>query len=83
VGDHSNRIQWTQYKGKRMGISDSPTALVGNTGFSKAVALANQFFRPDIYGEKPENVQPLRGWQPHCGGGEWQSGGLRQSTALP
>jgi hypothetical protein len=69
VGDHSNRIQWTQYKGKRMGISDSSTALVGNTGFSKAVALANQFFRPDIYGEKP--FTPTA-----CGGGEWQSGGF-------
>ena len=34
---------------KEKGIPDSPTALVGNTGFSKAVALAIQFFRPDLY----------------------------------
>jgi hypothetical protein len=30
-----------------------------------------------IYGEKPENAQPLRGWLSHCGGGEGQSLGLR------
>jgi len=27
------------------------------------------------YGKKPENVPSLRGWLPHCGGDEWQSGG--------
>jgi GNAT superfamily N-acetyltransferase len=40
-------------------------------------ALAKEgIIKCNIYGEKPENVQPLGGWQPPCGGGEWQSGGF-------
>ena len=34
---------------KEKGIPDSPTALVGNTGFQKAIIQAMQFFRRDIY----------------------------------
>jgi hypothetical protein len=45
---------------KKKGIPDSPTALVGNTGFSKAVALAIQFFRPDIY--LADDVEAAKEW---------------------
>ena len=45
---------------KKKGIPDSPTALVGNIGFSKAVALAIQFFRPDIY--LADDVESAKEW---------------------
>jgi len=34
---------------KEYGIPDSPTALVGLSGFQKAIVQAMQFFRPDIH----------------------------------
>ncbi|MGD8793982.1 MAG: hypothetical protein PVF47_15630 [Anaerolineae bacterium] len=36
-------------KAKELGIPDSPTAMVGLSGFKMAVAQALAFFRPDLY----------------------------------
>ena len=45
----SDRNKEVATKAKKLGIPDSPTAMVGLEGFKMAVAQAMAFFRPDLY----------------------------------
>jgi hypothetical protein len=45
----SDRNKEVAKRAKEMGIPDSPTAMVGLSGFKMAVVQALAFFRPDLY----------------------------------
>jgi hypothetical protein len=45
---------------REAGIPDSPTAMVGLTGFQKAVVQAMQFFRDDLY--VASDIEAAKDW---------------------
>jgi hypothetical protein len=45
----TERNKAVEEKARESGIPDSPTALVGLSGFKMAVVQALAFFRPDLY----------------------------------
>lgn len=47
-------------RAKEAGIPDSPTAVVGITGFKKAIVSALQFFRSDIH--LFDSIEAGKGW---------------------
>ncbi len=57
ITDRSKRMMDTA---KENGIPDSPTALVGNTGFSKAIVQALQFFRRDLH--MADSIEDAKEW---------------------
>lgn len=57
ITERSKRMMATS---KESGIPDSPTALVGMTGFKKAIIQAMQFFRPDIH--ISDSIEAAKDW---------------------
>jgi hypothetical protein len=56
----TERNKEVEQKARESGIPDSPTALVGLSGFKMAVVQALAFFRPDLY--TAESVEAAKEW---------------------
>ena len=56
----TERNKAVEQKARASGIPDSPTALVGLSGFKMAVVQALSFFRPDLY--IADNVETAKDW---------------------
>ena len=56
----TERNKEVEQKAREKGIPDSPTALVGLSGFKMAVVQALAFFRPDLY--IAESVEAAKDW---------------------
>lgn len=56
----TERNKEVEKKARESGIPDSPTALVGLSGFKLAVVQALSFFRPDLY--IAESAEAAKDW---------------------
>lgn len=56
----TERNKEVEQKARESGIPDSPTALVGLSGFKMAVVQALAFFRPDLY--IAESAEAAKDW---------------------
>jgi hypothetical protein len=56
----TERNKEVEQKARESGIPDSPTALVGLSGFKMAVVQALAFFRPDLY--IAEGMEAAKDW---------------------
>jgi hypothetical protein len=56
----TERNKEIEKKARESGIPDSPTAMVGLSGFKMAVVQALAFFRPDLY--IAESVEAAKDW---------------------
>ena len=56
----TERNKAVEQKARESGIPDSPTALVGLSGFKMAVVQALAFFRPDLY--IADSVESAKDW---------------------
>ena len=56
----TERNKEVEQKARESGIPDSPTALVGLSGFKMAVVQALAFFRPDLY--IAESTEAAKDW---------------------
>ena len=56
----TERNKEIEKKARESGIPDSPTALVGLSGFKMAVVQALSFFRPDLY--IAESLEAAKDW---------------------
>ena len=56
----TERNKAVEQKARELGIPDSPTAMVGLSGFKMAVVQALAFFRPDLY--IAESAEAAKDW---------------------
>lgn len=56
----TERNKAVEQKARESGLPDSPTALVGLSGFKMAVVQALAFFRPDLY--IADSVEAAKDW---------------------
>jgi hypothetical protein len=56
----TERNKAVEQKARELGIPDSPTAMVGLSGFKMAVVQALAFFRPDLY--IADSVESAKDW---------------------
>lgn len=56
----TERNKAVEQKARESGLPDSPTALVGLSGFKMAVVQALAFFRPDLY--IADSIEAAKAW---------------------